>query len=69
VLDRLHRDAEGRLQYHYVVVDYLCRPLTTELAHGSDADNARWVSCSDLRAYGVNDVAIAVIDKARVTDR
>jgi mutator protein MutT len=65
VLDRLHRDEDGRLQFHYVVVDYLCRPLTKQIAYGSDADNARWVSRSDLPAYGVNQVAIEVIDKAR----
>src|ERR1700757_1735689 len=25
VLDRISRDAEGRVQYHYVLVDFLCR--------------------------------------------
>src|SRR5687767_2941674 len=60
VLDRLHRDADGRLQYHYVVVDYLCRPLSTRIVHGTDADNARWVDPADLPTYGVNQVAIDV---------
>src|SRR5437762_12852358 len=25
VLDRISRDASGRVEYHYVIVDYVCR--------------------------------------------
>src|SRR3954447_13888558 len=27
VLDRIHTDAEGRVEYHYVLIDYLCTAI------------------------------------------
>jgi ADP-ribose pyrophosphatase YjhB (NUDIX family) len=42
LLDRIHR-VEGRVQYHYVIADYLCRVTGGELKAASDADEARWV--------------------------
>src|SRR5205809_2114809 len=44
VVNRITRDAEGRVDYHFVVVDYLCRPLGGTLACASDAAAAEWVS-------------------------
>src|SRR6478672_3038325 len=48
VLDRVHRAADGRIEYHYVLVDYLCAPIGGRLAPGSDADDACWASVEDL---------------------
>jgi 8-oxo-dGTP diphosphatase len=42
LLDRIHRDGE-RVQYHYVIADYLCRVVGGELKAASDADAVRWV--------------------------
>ena len=42
VYDRLLRDEAGRILYHYVLIDFLCRRLTGELQAGGDADDARW---------------------------
>ena len=27
VFDRVHRDEEGRVRYHFVIVDFVCHPL------------------------------------------
>ena len=27
VLDRIERDADGRVEYHFVIIDYLCRAV------------------------------------------
>jgi ADP-ribose pyrophosphatase YjhB (NUDIX family) len=65
VLDRVHRTSDGRIEYHYVIVDYLCRSSSDRpLVAGSDALDARWVSASELPAYHVTAKAIAVIHKA-----
>src|SRR6266576_4612294 len=42
VYDRLVRDETGRILYHYVLIDFLCRRLAGELQAGGDADDARW---------------------------
>jgi ADP-ribose pyrophosphatase YjhB (NUDIX family) len=64
VLDRLRYADDGRVRYHYVLVDFVCRPIGGELACASDADAAAWVSLTELGAYGVAASALAVIDKA-----
>ncbi len=47
VFDRLIR-AEGQVQYHYVLIDFLCRLVKGELQPGSDADEARWFTAEEL---------------------
>jgi 8-oxo-dGTP diphosphatase len=65
VLDRISRDQDsGRVRYHYVLVDFLCRVVGGELCCGSDADDARWAARSDLGLYGVAPVTLRVIEKA-----
>jgi ADP-ribose pyrophosphatase YjhB (NUDIX family) len=48
VFDRVVRDGEGRTLYHYVLIDFLCRPLTGELQAADDADEARWFTQAEL---------------------
>jgi 8-oxo-dGTP diphosphatase len=64
VLDRISRDADGRVEYHYVIIDYLCRAIGGAIACASDADDARWVSRSDLAGYGLTTMAAEVIERA-----
>ena len=44
VYDRLLRDEAGRILYHYVLIDFLCRRLAGGLQAGGDADDSRWFS-------------------------
>ena len=53
VFDRIIRDAQGRAEYHYVLVDYLCKRLSGELRPGDDVDDARWVSRAELESYEI----------------
>ena len=50
VYDRVLRDAGGRVQYHYVLVDFLCRPVGGELRAASDAAEVRWFTREELPA-------------------
>ena len=62
--DRVHRDEAGRVRYHFVIVDFLCRPCGGKLRAGDDAADARWVARGTVAALGVNAHAVAVIEKA-----
>ncbi len=62
--DRIHRDAEGRVRYHFVIVDYLCTSTDGEPIAATDAEAVAWASADDLDRYQVNAHATAVILKA-----
>ena len=64
VLDRVQRVPDGRVEYHFVIIDYLCTVRAGVVAHGSDASDVRWVSLADLADHRVTDKAIEVIRKA-----
>jgi len=68
VLESIRRDAGGRAEYHYVIIDYACRVRSgtpTAAARGTDAADVRWVRVDELDRYHLTDAALAVIRKAR----
>ncbi len=62
VYERVIHDAEGRVQYHYVLLDYLCRRVSGELKAASDAAEVGWFHRDQLPAlklaYDANDVVL-----------
>lgn len=64
VFDRILLDPERRVRYHYVLIDYLCRPVGGSLAHGSDVAAAELVEPSDLARFRLTPKATAVIERA-----
>jgi 8-oxo-dGTP diphosphatase len=48
VYDRVLRNPERRVQYHYVLIDFLCRRVGGELQAASDAAEVRWFTREDL---------------------
>jgi mutator protein MutT len=61
--DRVHHDTDGRVRFHFVIVDYLCRSATGDPVAATDAEDLAWVTGEELDAYGVNPHAAAVIRK------
>jgi mutator protein MutT len=64
VVERLFPDPDGRIAYHYVLVDYLCDYLEGELSSGSDITAARFVSLSELAAFDLPQFTANVIHRA-----
>ena len=61
--DRIHRDADGRIRYHFVIVDYVCWSASGEAVAGSDADDVEWVTAAEVERYGLSAHAKAVFLK------
>ena len=59
--DRVHRDDQGRIRYHFVIVDLVGWPHEGEAVPGSDAEAVAWVTPDQIDAYQVNAHAKAVI--------
>jgi|TARA_B100000315_G_scaffold203110_2_gene196062 ADP-ribose pyrophosphatase YjhB (NUDIX family) len=64
VFDRILRDAEGRVEYHFVLVDFLCTATSGRLAAGSDVADAVLVEPSALGGYHLTRKAEEVIARA-----
>ncbi len=64
VVDRILVGEDGRVAYHFVVVDYLCRIRGGTLSAGSDVEEAVAVEPSALESYGVTDAVRNVVAKA-----
>jgi len=64
VLERVFRDSDGRVAYHYVLVDFLCHCLSGELRSDSDAQDARFVNLQDLPSYRIAPITVEVISRA-----
>jgi 8-oxo-dGTP diphosphatase len=63
VYDRILRNPEKRVQYHYVLIDFLCRRVTGDLAAASDAAEVRWFTRDELPALRLAEDTLDVIRK------
>ncbi len=63
VFDRIMYDDARRVRFHFVLVDYLCRPIGGTLQAGSDVDAAVLVSPDALATFGLTEKATSVIQR------
>jgi mutator protein MutT len=71
VFERVVPDEQGRMRYHYVLIDFLCRHVSGELAAADDAEEALWFSREELRslelARETEEVILKGFEKSRET--
>jgi len=65
VIERVFRDEDGRVKYHYVVLDYLCFAPDGEPQAGSDVSEALFVPHAQWPAYGLARLTMDVLEKGR----
>jgi ADP-ribose pyrophosphatase YjhB (NUDIX family) len=63
VFDRIDREG-GRVAYHYVIVDFLCRWRSGEARAASDALAVAWVRPGELDGYDLPPKALEVVRDA-----
>jgi mutator protein MutT len=61
VFERITRDAQDAVSYHFVLVDYLCWRLGGELRAATDVADAALVPAEHLEDYGLTAKATEVI--------
>ena len=64
IFERIMRDAEGRAEYHYVLIDYGCRAVGGNAVPGDDVSRVEWVPCARLRDYKVTSGTIEAVERA-----
>lgn len=60
-VDLIERDQEGRIRYHYTLVDFVAEAAGLELRPGSDAADARWFTLAEIDALGLWSETVRVI--------
>ena len=61
IFERIMRDGTGRAEYHYVLIDYLCRVKRGKPMAGDDAGRCAWVALARLGEYALTEGTGAVI--------
>jgi ADP-ribose pyrophosphatase YjhB (NUDIX family) len=64
IFERILRDARGAPEYHYVLIDYICRVTGGSLQAGDDVCRVEWVRRRDLSKLRITEGTLAVIEKA-----
>ena len=64
IFERIIPDADGKPEYHFVLIDYLCRRLSGEPVAASDVSRVAWVSERELTGYRITEGTVGVIERA-----
>jgi 8-oxo-dGTP diphosphatase len=51
VVSQVEIDAEGKVKYHYVIIDYLVHVVSGDIGAASDAAELRWVPFHEVESY------------------
>ncbi len=51
VVDQVHLDKQGRIEYHYIIIDYLVKPKAGKPEAASDAKALKWVPLDEVEGY------------------
>jgi 8-oxo-dGTP diphosphatase len=63
ILERIFREPDGRVAYHYLLADFLCLGRGGKLMADSDAQAAAFVRLADLDGYDLPAITREVIDQ------
>jgi 8-oxo-dGTP diphosphatase len=64
VFDRVIPDSDGKIVYHYVLIDFLCERVSGELRAGADAADAKWFTPDEVAKLPLAEDTAAVIRAA-----
>jgi 8-oxo-dGTP diphosphatase len=63
VYERVIKGDDGRVRYHYVLIDFLCHPVGGTLEAGSDAADVSWFRREELPPLNLAHDASDVVQK------
>jgi hypothetical protein len=58
------KDEDGQVEYHYVLMDYVCRPTGGTLCAADDASAVRWFAPEEIAGLKITEGTPEVISKA-----
>ena len=64
IVDAIFPDVEGKIKYHYTLVDYMGYWKSGETRAGDDAREVKWVNFNELSSYSILEKTMNIIQKA-----
>ena len=64
VVDLILKDNEGKVQYHYILIDYLAKYTEGSLTPQSDVSEADWYYQHELEKLDIPEVTLKILEKA-----
>jgi len=64
IFERIIRDPSGAPEYHYVLIDYICRATGGALQAGDDVARVAWMRQDELAGLRITEGTLAVIERA-----
>ena len=64
IFERIMKDAAGLVEYHYVLIDYICRVIGGEPCAGDDVCRVAWMRPEELRNLQITEGTLGVIERA-----
>lgn len=64
IFERIIRDTSGAPEYHYVLIDYICRVTGGTLQAGDDVARVAWLRQDELAELRITEGTLAVIERA-----
>jgi 8-oxo-dGTP diphosphatase len=61
MFDAITRDDDGRVRYHFIIIDFMAKYAGGEIKAGSDADDCRWVTPEEIAEMDITPSLMAVL--------
>jgi mutator protein MutT len=65
VFNIIIKDNNGRIKYHYIIIDYIGKLISGELKPGDDVLDAKWFDISELKNIQISPTVIKALEKIK----
>lgn len=69
VVDNIVYDEQGKVRYHYVIVDFLAKPIGGHLRMSQEVKEARWFHKHELRRLDMTKACRRLLEKIGILDK
>ncbi len=66
VIDVVIKDGNGKVQYHYVIIDFFATRESGEISPRSDAEDVQWIHLKKLLSMNVTRTAINLLRQLKL---
>ena len=60
------RDADGRIKYHFVIIDFLARYTSGEIKAQTDAEECKWVTPQEMTELDLTPILREMLTRQRI---